>query len=285
MGIYILSCENDYYYVGETKRLYRRFWEHQDGLGGLNTSTYKPIKIIAIYKVNTICKFLDYNNYVNQIINGTWHTNYKHFKLKYFNDECEENHNGNLYAENNITECLMIHNKDKWNKIRGGKYTRFDIKYNYPVNDYIKDLPLCNCGLPCDIKKNEDKNFLYFRCAKKNIWDKLIKEFDIDNKPCNFFIEYIKDKTLKLEENNKFQEKNLILKELLKKSYWLDNVEINDENNLIQCIGDCDRTSKDIKLSYNYEKRNLCFDCFIEKNEELSKKYKIVGFGNILLNK
>ena len=41
--VYILQCEDRYFYVGETSRLYRRFWEHQDGLGGLNTSIYNPI--------------------------------------------------------------------------------------------------------------------------------------------------------------------------------------------------------------------------------------------------
>ena len=203
--VYILRCEDDYYYVGETKRLYRRFWEHQGGIGGSNTSNYIPEEIVAIYKVDTICKFIDYNDYVNKIIDGVWHENYKGFKLRDFNDECDEYQYDNLYAENNIAECLMIHNKDEWNKIRGGKYTRFDIEYKYPDNDYIKDLPLCKCELPCDIKKNEDKNYLYFRCAKKNMWDKLREEFDIDDEPCNFFMEYTKDKQLKLNENKRFE--------------------------------------------------------------------------------
>jgi predicted GIY-YIG superfamily endonuclease len=46
--VYILQCEDDYYYIGETSRLYRRFWEHQDDMGGLNTSMYPPKNIIAI---------------------------------------------------------------------------------------------------------------------------------------------------------------------------------------------------------------------------------------------
>ena len=62
------------------------------------------------------------------------------------------------------------------------------------------------------------------------------------------------------------------LKELFKKSFWLKNVEINDENYPNQCIGGCNRTSKSIKLTYANQKRNLCFDCFIEKNEELKNK-------------
>lgn len=111
--VYILRCEDDYYYVGETKRLYRRFWEHQGGIGGSNTSNYIPEEIVAIYKVDTICKFIHYNDYVNKIIDGVWHENYKGFKLRDFNDECDEYQYDNLYAENNIAECLMIHNKDE----------------------------------------------------------------------------------------------------------------------------------------------------------------------------
>ena len=62
--VYILKCSDDYYYVGETKRLYRRFWEHQEGIGGINTSTYIPECIVAIYKVSTLGKFFEYNNIV-----------------------------------------------------------------------------------------------------------------------------------------------------------------------------------------------------------------------------
>ena len=62
--VYILKCSDDYYYVGETKRLYRRFWEHQEGIGGINTTTYIPEGIVSIYKVSTLGKFFEYNNMV-----------------------------------------------------------------------------------------------------------------------------------------------------------------------------------------------------------------------------
>ncbi len=267
--VYILQCKDGYFYVGETSRLYRRFWEHENGLGGSNTSVFIPEQIVAIYKVATLCKFIDYNNYVNNIIDGICHESYKGFKLRVFDDVCDETQYNNLEAENNIAECLMVHNKETWNKIRGGKYTRFDIEYSFPNNDYIKQLPLCNCGLPCDVRKNEDKNYLFFRCAKKNMWNKFKEYFDIDEEPCHFFMEYVKDQPLKIEEQNRSK----TLKELFKKSYWLKNVEINDENYPHQCIGNCGRTSKSIKLTYLDEKRNLCFDCFIDKNEELTQKY------------
>jgi len=280
--IYILRCEDDYYYVGETTRLYRRFWEHQDGLGGINTSMYPPEEIVAIYKVNTIGKFIEYNDYVNKIIDGIWYESYKGFKLRDFNDESYEY--DNLETENNITECLMIHNKDNWEKIRGGKYTRFDIEYNYPTNNYIKELPLCNCGLPCDIRKNEDKNYLYFRCAKKNMWDKLKEEFGIEDEPCKFFMEYIKDKKLKMEENKKFEDRNKRMKELFKKSFWLKNIQEDDSLEPEPCIGGCNKGYTYKKVSYNYRERNLCYDCFIDKNEELSNKYNSIGFGKCLIN-
>ena len=82
---------------------------------------------------------MDYNEYVSKILDGVWYENYKGFKLRDFNDENEEEHYDNLCAENNIAECLMTHKKDEWDKIRGGKYTRFDIEYKYPDNNYIKD--------------------------------------------------------------------------------------------------------------------------------------------------
>ena len=281
--VYILKCEYGYYYVGETTRLYRRFWEHIEGCGGLNTFIYKPEEIVAIYKVDTICKFIDYNEYVNKIKDGVWHDNYNGFKMRYFNDDREEYQNDNLCAENNVAECLMIHNKDEWNKIRGGKYTRFDIEYKYPDNDYIKDLPLCKCGLPCDIKKNEEKNYLYFRCAKKNMWEKLKDDFDIYEDPCNFFMEYTKDKQMKLEETNKFQERRQLIKELIKKSFWLKNIPECNNIEPEVCIGGCNKGYSYNKITYSYKERNLCYDCFINKNEELSKKYNIISEGKRLI--
>lgn len=270
--VYILRCEDGYFYVGETSRLYRRFWEHLAGVGGVNTSMFIPENIVAIYKVDTICKFIRYNNYVNEIIERITDDIYTSFQLDNFNDKCEEH--DNLEAENNIAECLIVHNKETWDKIRGGKYTRFDIDYCFPNNQYINQLPLCNCGLPCDIRKKEHRKHLYFRCAKKNMWNDMKEEFNIDEDPCNFYMEYTKDKQLKLNEIKEKEERNKTIGDLFKKSYWLKNVEINDENRPQRCIGGCGETSPNKKVTYIDEKRNLCFDCFEDKNEELAIKYK-----------
>lgn len=197
-----------------------------------------------------------------------------------FNDEKDwfcQYEGDNLDAENNIIECMMMHKKDIWRKFRGGKYTRFDINYKFPNNEFIKDLPLCNCGLPCDIKLNEDENYLYFRCSKKNMWENMKEEFDIDYEPCNFFMKYTKDKELKEKEDKIKKERGKKFKYLYKNSYWLKNVETDNKGYPKKCVGGCNRTSISIKLLYNDNILNLCFDCFIDKNEELSNKYKYNG--------
>ena len=269
------------YYVGETMRLFTRNWEHENGNGALNTSIYNYKKIVAIYKMCTICKFIDYNTYVNQINEGIWHNDYESFKLKNFNnkDTDEECECGIHEAENNIVECTMTHKKEAWKHIRGGKYTRFDVEYTYPNNKYIKHLPLCNCGLPCDVKYNEDKNHLFFRCAKKNMWDKFKEQFDVEDEPCKFYKEYTEDYILKIEEKVNFEKRQNIFKELRENSKWLKNVPLNDENYPHQCVGGCHRTSKSIKMKYYYKRINLCFNCFINKNKELEKKYDLNIFG------
>ena len=294
--VYILKCENDHYYVGETKRLYRRFWEHLGGNGSLNTLVYKPEEISAIYQVNVITNFIDYNNSVNAFLNqdkeSSCSYDYKKIdalkQLKFWDRHCDETkwygENDNLIAENNITECLMIHNPNEWSQIRGGKYTRFDANYQYPINECIQDLPLCYCGLPCDIKKNNEKNILFFRCAKKNMWVKFKDIFKIHEKPCCFYEEYSKDRSFRLELKHKDEERSKILKELFKKSHWLENLELYN-NSECDAMDGCIKCGEDRQknLLSRYDKKiMLCFDCFINYNDELSKEY---GFnGKCLIN-
>jgi predicted GIY-YIG superfamily endonuclease len=277
--VYILKCEEEYYYVGQTSRLFRRFWEHNGGGGSLNTALYKPEGIVAIYKVNTLGKFFQYNRNVIDATNKEEH--YNKWFLKYFNNDTNEEYD-HLEAENNITECFMINNKENWTQIRGGKYIRFDIKYKFPENNFIKDLPICKCGLPCDIRKNEEKNLLFFRCAKKNMWDDFKELFDIEAEPCDFFMEYTKDKQFRLEEINNFENRRKILKDLFRKSDWLKNVEEEEEDDVEQCVScnkyvwcDSEGNFKNNGIEYHNKRLLLCFDCFIDKNDDLSKKYYI----------
>lgn len=71
--VYILECENGILYVGETCRLFRRLWEHLDGVGCLNTILNRPKKILAIYNVNRLGKFLEYND---KIVNNDYNLGY-----------------------------------------------------------------------------------------------------------------------------------------------------------------------------------------------------------------
>jgi hypothetical protein len=265
--VYILQCENGYFYVGETTRLYRRVWEHQDGVGGLNTSLYPPINIVAIYPVNRLGKFFDYTNKVN---NNDYDLNYNiYFNrggiIENFNNE-EGNEYDSLWIENNITEKMMIDNQVNWTKIRGGKYVKFNIEYNFPQNNLVKELPNCYCGFPCDVKQNEENNKLYFRCARKNIWDKMREEFGIHDDPCNFFMEYTKDSKYIIEYEKRKQK----IKFLTSNSPWLELAGGLTE----YCIGGCKKEyDENNTIRYKRTALNLCFDCFIDKNEELARKY------------
>ena len=267
--IYILECNDDYNYVGETKRLYRRFWEHNKGFGGVNTSNYEPEQIVAIYKVSTLSNFFEYNSIImNKICNIYF--NRSNTLLEQFNDDCDDEEYDNLLVENNITECLMINKKENWEKVRGGKYTNFDVNYKYPKNENIKNLPLCKCGLPCDIKKNEEQNYLFFRCAKKNMWSKMKDEFEIEEDPCNYFMKYTKD----IEYKKYYEERKTLIFNLVKKSPWLKELIGNMSEN---CIGGCGKKyDEDNTIRYSKKAINLCFDCFINKNEELRDKYNII---------
>ena len=272
--VYILKCSDDYYYVGETKRLYRRFWEHQEGIGGINTTTYIPEGIVSIYKVSTLCKFFEYDNIVMNKICNIYFNRCDTLMTEFNNTEDDEY--DNLFAENNITECLMLNNKDNWKKIRGGKYTRFDIEYTLPINEYIKNLPLCNCGLPCDIKKNDEHNYLYFRCAKKNMWSDMIEGFNIQDEPCKYFMEYSED----IEYKKYYEQKKKMISDLVNKSYWLKQLS----GGMYEfCVGGCGKEyDENNTIRYSRKAINLCFDCFINKNDELLKKYNI---NNILKGK
>ena len=137
--VYILKCSNNYYYIGETKRLYRRFWEHHNGIGGLNTSIFTPECIIAIYKISTLGGFIEYNNIVNNKICNIYFNRCNTILVEFNNTEEDDTYD-NLFVENYITECIMLNNKDNWYKVRGGKYTRFDVNYTLPINNNVENL-------------------------------------------------------------------------------------------------------------------------------------------------
>lgn len=191
--VYIFECEDNRLYVGETTRLFRRCWEHNRGDGGVNTRVFKPERLAAIYKVQTLGKFQSYDYNVDEAVHNR--TKYNKWKLIKFEDDEEDIHDYKA-AENNIAECLMM-SFGVTKNIRGGKYTRIDNHYELPNNDLFKRLPFCDCGYPCDVKKCKDKDVLYFRCPRKNFWDGLRESFECCDEPCKFYQEYNHDSSLR----------------------------------------------------------------------------------------
>ena len=97
------------------------------------------------------------------------------------------------------------------------------------------------------------------------MWDDIKELFDIEDEPCDFFMKYNKDKYYK-----KIYEKNKI-KLLTNKSYWLKSLVGSQYQ---YCIGGCGKDyDGDNTIRYSGKSINLCFDCFINKNNELRRKY------------
>ena len=67
---------------------------------------------------------------------------------------------------------------------------------------------------------------------------------------------------------------------LVNKSYWLNQL-VGGQYEF--CVGGCGKQyDENNTIRYSRKAINLCFDCFINKNDELSKKYNI---NNILKGK
>ena len=271
------------HYVGETKRLYTRFWEHDRGECA-NTCDEK-MKIVAIYKKDNMGKFFDYNEKIINKNSGFNNPNY----LNNWN-EIDSGYD-HLWVENNIAECMMMSDRHYWKDIHGGKYTRDDCKYKFPENEYIKELPLCHCGLPCDVRKKEENDYLFFRCPKKNFYSDIQEQFEIDDEPCKFFKKYTKDEKSKSIEESSWLENVPSHKDLSDgfPAYCIAYDAINEKKHREENGKDyedwreyggvygsapkgfCDKyKDRDMKY-YNEVRKCLCKECFEKHGLELSK--------------
>jgi predicted GIY-YIG superfamily endonuclease len=201
--VYVLECEDEYIYVGETTRLFRRFEEHLKSRGGSNTLQHKPIKLIGLYKVNENHSFMRYRNALES---GEYNS---------CSIDDWDNNGDNLLIENHITERFFYERRNndsyggglEWYKVRGGKYTRQTMddtvamykwasekegrtcRAKNPIEtisvDSIVDRPLCKCRYPSEVKLSKDKSKIYFVCALKNVWFNY-SGLQIDA-PCDFW--------------------------------------------------------------------------------------------------
>lgn len=210
--VYILRCEDDVIYVGETKNLFTRFSRHRSGCGSRSTSQYEMTDIECIYRLEDLMNFFEYDKRLDYYLKEDKYKRQYTFKdnaLEWYSFDNKYNfsQSHNLQSENFIVERLMLDTNEidftsKFTisgEIRGGKYTRDDCQYTH-VNpkELLEKYPLCHCGFPCDVRLNSDKDEVYFRCAKKNFWEDMIESLDIDNsEPCNFYKKYEKGEEVK----------------------------------------------------------------------------------------
>lgn len=100
-------------------------------------------------------------------------------------------------------------------------------------------------------------------------------EFDIIDEPCNFFMKYTKDTNYKID----YEKRKENIKLLINKSGWLKNLGFYE-----LCAGGCGKEyNENNTIRYSRRAINLCFECFIDKNEELPKKYTSFGFGKCMI--
>ena len=189
--------------------------------------------------------------------------------------------------ENNIAECMMLSDYHDWKDIRGGKYIRFNCNYKFPVNEYVKELPLCNCRLPCDVIKKG--NCIFFRCPKKNFWPDIREEFEIKDEPCKFFKEYTtcnskisKDeswlenvpshKVLSGGDNKKHSAYCIAYDAMNEKKYREEYGEdYEDWRKYGGVYSECRYYKDRDMINYKGVRRCLCNECFEKHKLELSK--------------
>jgi len=84
--LYILKCDDDVHYIGETTRLYKRFNEHIDGKGRINTSAFQPENIEAIYPLHKLINFAEYDHNITNKIYNIYFNRWRHnFINAYYN--------------------------------------------------------------------------------------------------------------------------------------------------------------------------------------------------------
>lgn len=227
--VYVLQCEDDRIYVGETKSLFRRLRQHISGSGSKCTQFFHPIGIIALYNISKNIAFENYRNDNNITkLSATFNLDWK---------DMYKNNLSNLDIENYITECFMDSRGDEWWKVSGGKYTKlittkgvlnFDCNsvpecldnscsscvWYIPVRQKMEDAgiidaltitrklkncekpqlltkrPKCLCGYPAEINIYEIG--LYYTCPQKNTeW--IQQSISLDSyENCNFYEKYNK---------------------------------------------------------------------------------------------
>ena len=207
--IYIFECDDDEdtrtrVYVGLTRRLSTRMYEHFEGRGGANTSVYSPHTLLAVYDALKMYKFMRYAELCHEPESddlGEIHSIIKNWdEMKPADDYTCADKDSAEVAENFVTEqmmCKCVPNQT----VRGGKYTRFGKDNDYYVVSTSTDsvIPLCECGTICDVHKHNGR--LFFRCGRENLhWVEGYMgdaDFDIEPGKCDYYELYEGDNAMR----------------------------------------------------------------------------------------
>lgn len=202
--IYVLQCENDTIYIGETVKLFKRLREHYNGGKSINTSLYKPKKLISLYKVGQNYEFHEYLKKIEE--EGVENRELRKI-VERFDIIVNKNKDYALKVENFFAEMHILYGNCT---IRGGKYTK-GLQNQEKIKNEIDEIslgmmksrPKCHCGYFSEIRKeNMGKKFkLYFVCCMKNVWSSMREDltyFEIAP-PCTFYQEYLDDIDRRIE--------------------------------------------------------------------------------------
>jgi len=258
--VYILKDEEqNNIYVGETKRLYRRFFEHQNGSGSYITSTGEYDMLVGLYRVPINSEFYNYHEQ-NHIYND--HNPYL------FKSICDITKNETykedaLLVENWITENI-INNTQVFNKVYGGKYYNMSTYKNMVdkcKRNTILERPFCHCGVPAEIKIST-KGELYYTCSLKNTWDGIGEIMDVGT-PCSFFMKY-----------NNIESKTYytISRKNAKNTFFSEIPPAFSDMSPGSCVI-CDKYSYFPVWSPTCGSKRVCSECMTNKLEYIEKKY------------
>ena len=124
--VYVLKDDN-MIYIGETKCLRKRLTHHINGGGAKVTKEMEDIELIALYKVDINMEFEELDDYLD--------------------------------LENDITNYYISLNKEM--NVYGGHKTCIDKEYSIVPYNSIR--PICECKLPCEVYKINDKRAVIFK--------------------------------------------------------------------------------------------------------------------------
>lgn len=190
--IYVLKCKNDTLYVGETKNLYSRLYQHNNKKGSKHTIESPPDNLIALYKVQSLYRHLQY---CREITNDSPDSIVIEELLDEFHTTEWNNKDWARTMEDFITEYLLSSGVC----VNGGKFVnenKYTIKRTF-LDQEFAHIPRCHCGLPCEVhmrvmKVKSNKYYkIYFMCSLKNIWSSMREQFTAFSlkMPCSFYQE------------------------------------------------------------------------------------------------